>query len=86
LISEALAVAPWTPDPADGRMIGVESHVETKVAPVVWVEGGDRRRARPVPSSVSGRSASTSTLRLDNATNAVYHNRLNYIKDLVPET
>ncbi len=36
-------------------------------------------------SFVSGQSVSTITLRLDNATNAVYHNHLNYIKDLVPE-
>jgi outer membrane receptor protein involved in Fe transport len=33
----------------------------------------------------SGTAANTITLRLDNATNTLYHNHLNYLKDLAPE-
>ena len=33
----------------------------------------------------SGTAANTITARLDNATNALYHNHLNYLKDLLPE-
>jgi len=33
----------------------------------------------------AGRAVNTVTLRLDNATNELYHNHLNYLKDFVPE-
>ena len=33
----------------------------------------------------SGAAVNTITLRLDNATNTLYHNHLNYLKDLAPE-
>jgi iron complex outermembrane recepter protein len=36
-------------------------------------------------SFVSGKSTSTITARLDNATDALYRNHLNYLKDLAPE-
>jgi iron complex outermembrane receptor protein len=36
-------------------------------------------------SFVSGRTTNTITARLDNATNRVYRNHLNYLKDLLPE-
>src|SRR4029434_9318012 len=36
-------------------------------------------------SFLSGRSTSTITARLDNATDALYRNHLNYLKDLAPE-
>ena len=32
-----------------------------------------------------GSVSNTITVRLDNATNELYHNHLNYLKDLVPE-
>jgi iron complex outermembrane receptor protein len=37
-------------------------------------------------SFASGRAAHTITVRLDNVTNELYHNHLNYLKDLMPET
>jgi iron complex outermembrane receptor protein len=137
---------------ADGRLAGLESHIDVKVAPIVWVEGGvdyvrgdltsldtpmpripplrgragirlqknafqagidgtftatqDRIYALGSGGAVVGetptdgynlmkvfvshtfgsaRSANTITVRLDNATNALYHNHLNYLKDLAPE-
>ena len=36
-------------------------------------------------SFVLGKSTSTITARLDNATDALYRNHLNYLKDLAPE-
>jgi iron complex outermembrane receptor protein len=33
----------------------------------------------------NAKATNTITARLDNATNEVYHNHLNYLKDLVPE-
>ena len=36
-------------------------------------------------SFVSGKATSTITARLDNATDALYRNHLNYLKDLAPE-
>jgi outer membrane receptor protein involved in Fe transport len=36
-------------------------------------------------SFVSGKSTSTITARLDNATDALYRNHLNHLKDLAPE-
>jgi iron complex outermembrane recepter protein len=36
-------------------------------------------------SFVTGATTSTITARLDNATNELYHNHLNYLKDFVPE-
>lgn len=36
-------------------------------------------------SFTGGRTTNTITLRLDNATNELYHNHLNYLKDFVPE-
>jgi iron complex outermembrane receptor protein len=137
---------------ADGRLAGIESHIDLKVAPIVWVEGGlDYVRGEftsldmPMPripplrgragvrlqknafqagaegiftakqdriyalgfggvtvgetptdgynllkvfasySFGSNRAASTITARLDNATDALYRNHLNYLKDLAPE-
>jgi iron complex outermembrane receptor protein len=137
---------------ADGRLAGLESHIDVKVAPIVWVEGGvdyvrgdltsldtpmpripplrgragirlqknafqagidgtftakqDRIYALGSGGAVVGetptdgynlmkvfvshtfgsaRSANTITVRLDNATNALYYNHLNYLKDLAPE-
>ena len=35
---EGLAVTEFAQ--ADGRLVGVESHVDVKIAPVIWVEGG----------------------------------------------
>jgi iron complex outermembrane recepter protein len=136
----------------DARLQGIESHVDVRVAPVVWVEGGldyvrgdltslDKPLTRMPPlrgraglrfqrnafqagadgvftakqdriytidtpegtvgetptdgynllklyasySFVSGKSTSTITARLDNATDALYRNHLNYLKDLAPE-
>ena len=147
---EGLAVTEFAQ--ADGRLAGVESHVDVKVGPLVWVEGGvDYVRGEltsidtPVPripplrgragvrlqknafqagvdgiftakqdrvyalgfsgttigetptegynlmkvfASYSFQSAgvlSTITARLDNATNELYRNHLNYLKDLAPE-
>jgi iron complex outermembrane receptor protein len=137
---------------ADGRMVGMESHVDVKVGPLVWVEGGlDYVRGdltsidTPMPripplrgrvgarvqknafqggiegvftakqdrvyalgfsgteigetptdgydlmklfasySFGGGRTTSTITARLENATDVRYHNHLNYLKDLAPE-
>ncbi|NOT27628.1 MAG: TonB-dependent receptor [Acidobacteria bacterium] len=137
---------------ADGRLAGIESHIDVKVAPIVWLEGGvdyvrgeltsidtsmpripplrgragirlqknafqagidgtftakqDRIYALGFGGAVVGetptdgynlmkvfasytfgsaRTANTITVRLDNATNALYHNHLNYLKDLAPE-
>jgi iron complex outermembrane receptor protein len=36
-------------------------------------------------SFVTGRATQTITARLDNATNEVYRNHLNYLKDVLPE-
>jgi iron complex outermembrane receptor protein len=36
-------------------------------------------------SFVSGKSTNTITVRLDNATDTLYRNHLNYLKDLAPE-
>ncbi len=139
-------------DQADGRMAGMESHLDVRVGPVVWLEGGlDYVRgdltslALPMPrvpplrglaglhlrknafeagvdgtftakqdrvyaqgfsgttigetptdgynlakvfasySFGSGTMVNTITARLDNAGNTLYHNHLNYLKDLAPE-
>jgi iron complex outermembrane recepter protein len=136
----------------DARIQGVESHVDLRVAPVVWVEGGldyvrgdltsldkpltrmpplrgragvrlqknafqggvdgvftakqDRIFAIATPEGLvgetptdgynlmklyasysfgSGRATNTVTARLDNATDTLYRNHLNYLKDLAPE-
>jgi iron complex outermembrane receptor protein len=136
----------------DAKLQGIESHVDVRVGPVVWVEGGldyvrgdltdtDQPLTRMPPlrgrlglryqknafqagadgvftakqdriytidtpdgtvgetptdgynllklygsySFVTGKAVSTVTARLDNATDAVYHNHLNYLKDLAPE-
>jgi iron complex outermembrane receptor protein len=137
---------------ADGRMVGMESHVDVKVHPLLWVEGGldyvhgeftalDTPMPRIPPlrgraglrferkgfqaggegiftakqdrvyslgfsgtdigetptdgynllklfasySFAAGGVYNTITARLDNATNELYHNHLNYLKDLAPE-
>jgi iron complex outermembrane receptor protein len=147
---EGLAVTEFAQ--ADGRLAGVESHVDVKVGPLVWVEGGlDYVRGEltsldtPMPripplrgragvrlqknafqagvdgiftakqdrvyalgfggttigetptagynvmkvfasySFQSGAAVSTITARLDNATNTLYRNHLNYLKDLASE-
>jgi hypothetical protein len=147
---EGLAITEFAQ--ADGRLAGIESHVDVKVGPLVWVEGGlDYVRGElteidtPMPrmpplrgragvrvqknafqAGVDGiftakqdriyslgfggvsvgetetdgynlmklyasysfggtRTVNTITARLDNATNALYHNHLNYLKDLAPE-
>jgi iron complex outermembrane receptor protein len=134
------------------RLQGIESHVDVRVAPVVWVEGGlDYVRGeltevdQPLPrmpplrgragarfqknafqaggegvftakqdrifildtpdgpvgetategynllklfasySFVTGKTTSTITARLDNATDRLYRNHLNFLKDLAPE-
>jgi iron complex outermembrane recepter protein len=136
----------------DAKLQGIESHLDVRVAPVVWVEGGldyvrgdltsiDKPLTRMPPlrgraglrfqrnafqagadgvftakqdriytidtpegvvgetatdgynllklyasySFVSGKATSTITARLDNATDALYRNHLNYLKDLAPE-
>jgi len=136
----------------DARVQGVESHVDVRVAPVVWLEGGldyvrgdlpalDKPLTRMPPlrgraglrfvknafqagvdglftarqdrvytidtalgpvgetptggynllklfasyTFGSGNVANTITARLDNATDALYRNHLNYLKDLAPE-
>jgi iron complex outermembrane receptor protein len=136
----------------DARLQGIESHLDVRLAPVVWVEGGlDYVRGdltaldKPLPrmpplrgraglrvqknafqaggdavftakqdriytldteegpvgetttdgynllklyasySFVSGKTTSTFTARLDNATDTLYRNHLNYLKDLAPE-
>jgi len=139
-------------DQADARMAGMESHIDVRVAPIVWVEGGldyvrgdltalDQPMPRVPPlrglagvhlrrnafeagidgtftakqdrvyalgfsgttigetptdgynvakifasyTFGTGTAANTITLRLDNATNTLYRNHLNYLKDLAPE-
>jgi iron complex outermembrane receptor protein len=136
----------------DAKLQGIESHVDVRVAPVVWLEGGldyvrgdltaiDKPLTRMPPlrgragvrfqknafqagadgiftakqdriytidtpdgpvgetptdgynllklygsySFVTGKSTSTITARLDNATDTLYRNHLNYLKDLAPE-
>ncbi len=136
----------------DARLQGIESHLDLRVAPVVWVEGGvdyvrgdlisiDKPLTRMPPlrgraglrfqrnafqagadgiftakqdriytidtaegpvgdtptdgynllklyasySFVSGKTTSTITARVDNATDALYRNHLNYLKDVAPE-
>jgi iron complex outermembrane receptor protein len=136
----------------DAKLQGIESHLDVRVAPVVWLEGGvdyvrgdlssiDKPLTRMPPlrgraglrfqrnafqagadgvftakqdriytidtpegvvgetptdgynllklyasySFVSGKATSTITARLDNATDALYRNHLNYLKDLAPE-
>jgi iron complex outermembrane receptor protein len=147
---EGLPVTVFTQ--GDGRLIGLESHVDVKVHPLFWVEGGlDYVRGEltsidtPMPRipPLRGRAGvrferngfqaggegiftakqdrvyslgfsgteigetptdgynllklfasysfakagvlNTITARLDNATNELYHNHLNYLKDLAPE-
>jgi iron complex outermembrane recepter protein len=137
---------------SDGRLVGMESHVDVKVHPLVWVEGGldyvhgeltnldtpmpripplrgragvrferngfqaggegiftakqDRVYALGFSGTDIGETPTdgynllklfasysfatsgvlnTITARLDNATNELYHNHLNYLKDLAPE-
>jgi iron complex outermembrane receptor protein len=149
-VEDDLAVTEF--DQADARMAGMESHLDVRVGPVVWLEGGlDYVRGEltsldlPMPrvpplrglaglhirrnafeagidttltakqdrvyalgfggttlgetptdgynlakvfasyTFGSGTAANTITARLDNATNALYHNHLNYLKDLAPE-
>jgi iron complex outermembrane recepter protein len=139
-------------DQADANMKGIESHVDLRVTPILWVEGGldyvrgdltslDLPMPRVPPlrglagvhlrrnafeagidgtftakqdrvyalgfsgttvgetptegynlakifasySFGTGTTVNTITARLDNATNALYHNHLNYLKDLAPE-
>jgi iron complex outermembrane recepter protein len=136
----------------DARLQGIESHIDVRVAPVVWVEGGldyvrgdltaiDKPLTRMPPlrgraglrfqrnafqaggdavftakqdrvytistptgevgetptdgynllklyasySFVSGKTTNTITARLDNATDTLYRNHLNFLKDLAPE-
>jgi iron complex outermembrane recepter protein len=136
----------------DARLQGVESHLDLRVAPLVWVEGGlDYVRGdltsidKPLPrmpplrgraglrfqknafqagfdamftakqdriytlatpegevgetptdgynllklyashSFAAGKATNTITARLDNATDTLYRNHLNYLKDLAPE-
>jgi iron complex outermembrane receptor protein len=136
----------------DAKLQGIESHIDARVAPTVWVEGGlDYVRGdltsidKPLPrmpplrgraglrfqknafqtgfdavltakqdriytiasqtgpvgetategynllklyasyAFVSGKSTNTITARLDNATDTLYRNHLNYLKDLAPE-
>jgi iron complex outermembrane receptor protein len=136
----------------DARLQGIESHIDVRLGPLFWVEGGlDYVRGeltsidKPLPrmpplrgragvrfqknafqagvdgiftakqdriyvvdtpdglvgetptdgynllklfasySFVSGKATSTVTVRLDNATNELYFNHLNYLKDLAPE-
>jgi iron complex outermembrane receptor protein len=149
-VEEDLAVTEF--DQADARMEGMESHLDVRVGPVVWLEGGldyvrgdltsldlpmpripplrglaglhlrrnafeagidgtftakqDRVYALGFSGTAIGETptdgynvakifasytfgrgvaANTITLRLDNATNTLYHNHLNYLKDLAPE-
>ena len=136
----------------DARLQGIESHLDLKIAPALWLEGGldyvrgeltalgqplprmpplrgraglrvqkdafqagadgifaakqDRIYTIPTPdgdvgetatdgynlfklfasySFTSGKSINTITARLDNATDRLYRNHLNYLKDLAPE-
>jgi iron complex outermembrane recepter protein len=137
---------------SDGRLIGMESHVDVKAGPLVWIEGGlDYVRGEltsldtPMPripplrgragerfekngfqagaegiftakqdrvyapgfagteigetptagynllkvfgsyAFLAGGVLNTVTVRLDNATDELFHNHLNYLKDLAPE-
>jgi iron complex outermembrane receptor protein len=139
-------------DQADGRMAGMESHLDVRLGPIVWLEGGldyvrgdltsldlpmpripplrglaglhlrknafeagvdgtftakqDRVYAQGFSGTTigetptdgynlakvfasysfgSGTMVNTITARLDNAGNTLYHNHLNYLKDLAPE-
>jgi iron complex outermembrane recepter protein len=136
----------------DAKLQGIESHLDVRVGPVVWLEGGldyvrgdltsiDKPLTRMPPlrgraglrfqrnafqaggdavftakqdriytidtpdgpvgetptdaynllklyasySFASGKATSTITARLDNATDTLYRNHLNYLKDLAPE-
>jgi len=136
----------------DARLQGIESHIDFRVGPAIWVEGGldyvrgdlttidkpltrmpplrgragaryqknafqagvdgvfsatqDRVYTITTPSGIvgetptdgynlfklfasysflSGKTASTITARLDNATDTLYRNHLNFLKDLAPE-
>lgn len=147
---EGLPVTVFTQ--TDGRLVGIESHVDVKVGPLLWVEGGldyvrgtftalatpmpripalrgraglrmqknafqagidgiftatqDRVYALSFDGSTIGETptkgynlmklfasytfgsnqvAHTITVRLDNATNALYRNHLNYLKDMAPD-
>ena len=147
---EGLAVTEF--QQADARMVGMESHLDLRLGPIVWLEGGldyvrgdltsldlpmpripplrglaglhlrknafeagidgtfsakqDRVYALGFSGTTigetptdgynlakvfasytfgTGTTANTITLRLDNATNTLYHNHLNYLKDLAPE-
>ena len=149
-VDEGLAVTEF--DQADARMAGMESHLDMRVGPIVWLEGGldyvrgdltsldlpmprvpplrglaglhlrrnafeagidgtftakqDRVYALGFGGTTIGETptdgynlakifasytfgsataANTITLRLDNATNTLYRNHLNYLKDLAPE-
>jgi outer membrane receptor protein involved in Fe transport len=48
-------------------------------------DGYNLRKVFASYSFQTGMTVSTITARLDNATNALYHNHLNYLKDLAPE-
>jgi iron complex outermembrane recepter protein len=139
-------------DQADARMAGMESHVDVRIAPIVWIEGGldyvrgdltsldlpmprvpplrglaglhlrrnafeagldgtftakqDRVYTQGFSGTAigetptegynlakifasytfgTGTTVNTITARLDNATNTLYRNHLNYLKDLAPE-
>jgi iron complex outermembrane receptor protein len=149
-VEEDLPVTVFTQ--ADGRLVGMESHVDVKVHPLLWLEGGldyvrgeltsldapmpripplrgraglrferngfqaggegiftakqDRVYALGFSGTTIGETPTdgynllkvyaaysfatagvlnTITARLDNATNELYHNHLNYLKDLAPE-
>lgn len=149
-VEDDLAVTEF--DQADARMAGMESHLDVRVGPIVWIEGGldyvrgdltsldlpmprvpplrglagvhvrknafeagvdgtftakqDRVYALGFSGTTIGETptdgynvakifasytfgstttANTITVRLDNATNTLYRNHLNYLKDLAPE-
>jgi len=149
-VEDDLAVTEF--DQADARMAGMESHLDVRVGPIVWLEGGldyvrgdltsldlpmprvpplrglaglhvrknafeagidgtftakqDRVYALAFGRTTVGETptggynvakifasytfgstttANTITVRLDNATNTLYRNHLNYLKDLAPE-
>jgi hypothetical protein len=42
-------------------------------------------KLKATPGFGTTTTVNTITARLDNATNALYHNHLNYLKDLAPE-
>lgn len=137
---------------SDAKLQGIESHIDARIAPTVWIEGGvdyvrgeltsinkplprmpplrgraglrfqqnalqagfdavftakqDRIYTLSTPDGVagetatdgynllklyvaqsftSGKATSTITARLDNATDTLYRNHLNYLKDFAPE-